>query len=255
VLGPKRLDHIDGFRETLHDLPESEFFRWFNDSPDVESAFAHGTWDFAVYVAAPVAPFLHQPYDRVALEIGYGGGRLLLPACRAFRHVVGVDVHDRTALVSEALQARGISNFSLHIGDGRHLPVDDESVDVVYSFIVFQHLERVEIARSYLRESHRVLRSGGVAALYVGRHAYGAHASNGRVAYGLDLLLERVDPRLRPGYRERVAHVNATNLELARKFAVREAKDAGFDVLAAGRSAENWVRKRRRQHRLLLRKP
>ena len=86
-----------------------------------------------------------------------------------FKEVIGVDIHSLSALVEEMLRAKGVSNFRLHTGSGNEIPVDAESVDFVYSHIVFLHLSRPDVLESYISETFRVLRSGGIASLYYGR--------------------------------------------------------------------------------------
>jgi SAM-dependent methyltransferase len=243
VIGPRQPDHVAGFRKTLAELPPETFFRWFNDSRDIDAAFSQGRKDFEELIIEPAAPFLHG-YGS-ALEIGYGGGRLLAAAARRFRQVIGVDVHERPELVAAALADRGIS-AELHVGDGRSLPVPDDSVDFVYSFIVFQHMEKLEIVRANIFEAARVLRPGGVAVLFFGRHRFFPHHRTGRSWYELDLLLERFGPP----YRELDEPVNVTNVQLARPFAEAMCRDAGF-VVESNEPAISAL-KRGGQHRLVL---
>ena len=77
-------------------------------------------------------------------------------------------------------QARGhladLPNVELLLGSGSDLqPLEDASVDVVFSYVTLQHVPTREAQLSYLRESGRVLRPGGRAALQV-RHP-GARAA------------------------------------------------------------------------------
>ena len=106
-----------------------------------------------MHIARPLAGRVTEPETKTVLEIGYGGGRLLAAASRAFGKAVGVDVHDCRTTVSAELGRLGVSNVELHCSDGRTLPVSDQSVDVVYSFIVLQHLERLEVHRALLAEA------------------------------------------------------------------------------------------------------
>lgn len=58
---------------------------------------------------------------------------------------VGVDIHDCHEIVAAELRVRDIENFSLLQCDGMRRPCRDSSIDVAYSFIVFQHLGRIAI--------------------------------------------------------------------------------------------------------------
>lgn len=105
-------------------------------------------------------PFL-QPVD-VGLEIGAGGGRfteMLLPKCKR------LIATDTSPAMLELVRARFPSEVAPGLEclrlDGRGLhPIADQTVDLVFSFGVFVHLEPWDFF-NYLRESHRILRPGG----------------------------------------------------------------------------------------------
>lgn len=188
------------------------FQAWFDDSSSEEDSIRHGFWDFALHVLTPAAcARIARPGEATALEIGYGGGRLLNAAATFFGRAIGIDVHGEAPTVEEFLRRQGRENVALVQSDGASIPVEDGSVDFVYSFIVLQHLPDHGAFVSYLRETRRVLRPGGTAQLYYGR-------------------LASRNPRRR--YREIQAQVNHVSLELAPRHARRLARDAGFAVLA-----------------------
>lgn len=109
-----------------------------------------------------LAPFGLEigPADRV-VEIGCGIGRLTRPLARRARRVVGVDVSP--GMVRKARQALAdLDNVELLVGNGSDLSaLPDGSADIVYSFIVFQHIPDPTITCNYVREIGRVLRTGG----------------------------------------------------------------------------------------------
>jgi len=100
-----------------------------------------------------------------ALEIGCGPGRLMRPMSRHFLEIHGVDVSDEMiALAKEKL--RDIPNAHPHATDGASLrQFEDEYFDFVYSYAVFQHIPSRDVVFEYLRETHRVLKNGGLARL------------------------------------------------------------------------------------------
>ena len=54
------------------------FQSWFNTSESIEESLRRGYWDFALHILTPgVARRIADPGSLTALEIGYGGGRLL----------------------------------------------------------------------------------------------------------------------------------------------------------------------------------
>ena len=251
--------HIIGFREEIESAArqsDQAFFTWFDGAETKDAAFLRGSWDFMFHIAAPLAHYLGHPQDKVALEIGYGGGRLLAAASRYFRDVIGVDIHAQDAKVREALAEQGVRNIRLFRTEGVALPCQQASVDCVYSFIVLQHVERYDIFVQYFREAYRVLKPGGVAVLYFGRKPFLSFNASSRWRYLADRCLERV--RLRGGYQELPARVNATNLLVSLSHAKRLSRTIGFEVL------EGLVSRRRipdgthlygGQHGLVLRKP
>ena len=100
------------------------------------------------------------PADRV-IEIGCGIGRITRAIADRAAHVVGVDVSQemidraRTALAD-------VPNAEFLVGNGLDLSgVDDASMDVAYSFIVFQHIPDPAVTCRYIEEIGRVLRPGG----------------------------------------------------------------------------------------------
>jgi ubiquinone/menaquinone biosynthesis C-methylase UbiE len=100
-----------------------------------------------------------HPTD-VVVEIGCGLGRVgkqLAPICRKW---IGCDVSPHMlALAASRLAEFG--NIELHEINGFDLhPLADEIADVVYSTVVFMHLEEWD-RFSYILEAHRVLRPGG----------------------------------------------------------------------------------------------
>lgn len=208
-------EHVDRYASAIGEARAQgadAFQAWFDDSPSEEESVRRGFWDFALHVLTPAAcRRLARPGESTALEIGYGGGRLLNAAGSFFGRAIGVDIHGEAAAVETFLRRQGRENVSLLQSDGASIPVESGSVDFVYSFIVLQHLPDHDTFVAYLRETRRVLRPGGTAQLYYGR-------------------LASRNPRRR--YREIDAPVNHVSLQLAPRHARRLARAAGLAVVA-----------------------
>jgi SAM-dependent methyltransferase len=199
---------------------EDAFQNWFDRSSSIEESLRRGYWDFAVHILTPsVVRRIADPGSLTALEIGYGGGRLLNAAAAFFGRVVGVDVHEETDAVAALLRACGHENVELLRTDGRSIPLSDASVDVVYSFIVLQHVPSLGVFRRYVDEAHRVLRPGGVAQLYFGR-------------------LTGKNP-LRRVREIPDAPVNHVSLEVSPRYAARVCRRVGFAIVDRGVSYKN----------------
>jgi SAM-dependent methyltransferase len=100
-----------------------------------------------------------------ALEIGCGSGRLMRPMSRHFLEIHGVDVAgDAIRQARENLQdvphARPREIHGTSLDD-----FGDQSFDFVYSFALFPFIPSRELVLAFLREIHRVLRTGGLARL------------------------------------------------------------------------------------------
>jgi SAM-dependent methyltransferase len=233
--------HVAGFREaitTMARVDDDAFFGWFDHAEDTESSFVRGSWDFMLHIGQPLAPWLERPEQRVALEIGHGGGRILAAASRCFQSVIGVDIHDENDKVQAALLARGVTNARLMKTEGALLPVESELIDCVYSFIVLQHVETYSVFERYFAETFRVLKPGGVAVLYFGRRYRWSFNRSSRL-----MLL---------------APVNSTNLRVSLRQAKSLSRSVGFNVmrtLVSRRRVPDGVTLFGGQHGLVLRKP
>jgi SAM-dependent methyltransferase len=98
-----------------------------------------------------------------ALEIGCGPGRLMRPMSRHFVEIHGVDVStEMVELAREKL--RDIAAAHPHSTDGASLTLfETGTFDFVYSYAVFQHIPSRDVVFEYLRETHRVMKTGGLA--------------------------------------------------------------------------------------------
>src|SRR6185437_13419554 len=100
-------------------------------------------------------------------EIGCGPGRLMRPMSQYFDQIYGVDVSDAMVTLAREKLA-GIPNaFPCAIGGSDLKLFPDRHFEFVYSYAVFQHIPSPDVVFSYLRETVRVLKPGGVARLQI----------------------------------------------------------------------------------------
>ena len=228
----KTKSHITGFREEIfksRKISKDYFFTWFNVAKDTDDSFNQGFWDFIFHIAQPIKDFLKDSHNKTILEIGHGGGRILASAARFFRYAIGVDIHNENDMVRDELTLRGIYNIKLFKTDGKSIPLENNIADVVYSFIVLQHVEKIEIFKKYIEETYRVLKSNGIAILYFGRLKNISVNKRSLFFYFIDTLYERF--RLRKGYLEKPAKINESNLILSLAFVKQLVKKSNFQIL------------------------
>jgi ubiquinone/menaquinone biosynthesis C-methylase UbiE len=224
--------HVIGFKEEIEkaaNTSDDDFFAWFDSAKNKEASFIRGSWDFLIHIALPCSKFLSSPEEKVALEIGHGGGRLLAAASRHFREVIGVDIHENNEKVANELKSRGVNNCTLIKTDGKKISVSNDSIDLVYSFIVLQHVEHIDVFKHYLNEVYRILKPNGIAVLYFGRKYLLSINKGSKILYQIDSIAERF--LLPNGFQEIPAKVNCTNLIVSLSHAKMLAKKLGFEIL------------------------
>lgn len=107
------------------------------------------------------------PPGSVVLEIGPGFGRWTRKLIEISSHVMVVDVAEKCIDHCKRLFA-DTGNAEFHVNDGRSLTfAADDSVDFIWSFDVFVHIEPDDID-AYLQEFRRVLKQDGVAIIHHG---------------------------------------------------------------------------------------
>lgn len=252
----KTTDHINGFKKEIDKASEGDlnrFFNWFDESDgDIDTNFIKGQCGFTLYILMPLLNIFKDFKNKTALEIGYGGGRLLAGATQYFKEVIGIDIHNNASIVEAELKRQNINNYKLLQNDGRSIPMEASSVDLVYSFIVLQHVEKIDIFHSYVEETHRVLKKGGLAVLFFGRLYQMSSNTESKILYKIDRFIEKFNSK---GYAEIFAKVNYTNLKISLDYAKKQSKRVGFSILDEGVSRKlPHLIKYGGQHFLVLKK-
>jgi (2Fe-2S) ferredoxin/SAM-dependent methyltransferase len=97
--------------------------------------------------------------DKTVLDIGCGIGRMDEFVAPHVGQLVGVDVSGE--MVRKAAERLAhLPNVRFVEGDGFSLPVDDASIDLIFTHIVLQHTPR-HVTHSYFRDAFRALKPGG----------------------------------------------------------------------------------------------
>lgn len=97
----------------------------------------------------------------IILDFGCGSGRLTEFMAKDFKKVYGVDI-SRTMIELASERLNNLTNVYLTENDGQHIPLPENSIDVVFSYLVFQHIkDRVMVEGAYA-EIFRVLKHKGI---------------------------------------------------------------------------------------------
>ena len=98
---------------------------------------------------------IDDPQGRTIMEIGFKSGHFLHQCHLRGMKPVGLEVEQQYC---DYVQRR-LPDLPVMCYGGRVFPVDDQSIDIVVSFQVLEHVESVE---TVIRESIRVLKPGGI---------------------------------------------------------------------------------------------
>ena len=90
----------------------------------------------------------HIDFKGTVCEIGCGVGRLLIPHAKLFNGAVGVDISQTmlNKLMDNGKEFK-VKNITPYLPSERWY---NNAFSYVYSFIVFQHIENLEIIRDYI---------------------------------------------------------------------------------------------------------
>ena len=111
--------------------------------------------------------------DKVVLDLGcYDGAITVGYLAAGAARVIGVDIDEKA--VATAKEQRGSENCEFHVGTIEGLPLDDNSVDSIVCYDVFEH---VECPEPILKEVYRVLKPGGkmLIGTWGWKHPYAPH--------------------------------------------------------------------------------
>ena len=142
---------------------DAEAFIYTRDHAADDNDFARSGKANYDQLVRPYLPILlrgRPPHECRAVEIGCGVGRMTASFAREFGHVDAIDVSP--LMIQRARQRLGhLSNIAFHEGRGSDLStLPATSADLVFTYIVFQHIPSREAVRSYLVDAARVMKDG-----------------------------------------------------------------------------------------------
>jgi len=93
------------------------------------------------------------------LEIGCGTGRMTEFIEDDF-NVIGIDISGE--MIKLAWERLGLNGPIFAETNGYKIPLPDNSIDVAFSYLVFQHMKERKMVESNFKEVYRVLKPGGI---------------------------------------------------------------------------------------------
>lgn len=151
---------------------ELNYINWFDSVNSFEEYLSTGHVDFFNRILTiDMYKYLGNPIEKNSLEIGFGGGRLICAATNVFKHSYGIDIIDEDCMkkTEELIKKTNKNNFTLlHRKNIDKIP--NNSIDFVYSFIVFQHFSGIDEVINYLKFIKKVLKKSGCGILYFGKN-------------------------------------------------------------------------------------
>jgi len=142
------------------------FLNWFDTTDSVDETVQRADRDWKERITNFKG--FKSMRKKVCLEIGFGGGRLIVPASKDFETVMGIDIHSAFKKTGNFLRFQEVNNYILFSrNDVFDMP--SEYVDFVYSFISFQHFANFSEVIIYLYEIKRILNSKGYAHIFFGK--------------------------------------------------------------------------------------
>lgn len=141
---------------------------------NIDNFFSLGEERARTVIDPVLATYRVPAAAQAALDLGCGVGRFSRALAERFDAVAGIDVSE--GMIQTAVDTnRDVDNLRFVATDGVFFPLDEDSVDFVFSYEVLQHMPSHDVIAANLRETARVLRPGGRALLHF-KTAYDDHA-------------------------------------------------------------------------------
>lgn len=125
--------------------------------------------------------------EKSILEIGCGAGRISEFLASVSKTFTGLDISE--GMIEKAKQRVKSENAKFISTNGTKYPIPDNSIDIVFSFITFQHMPDRNTVFENVSEVSRSLKAGGVAKIQF----RGAPASKSSQFYGPSFTRGDVD--------------------------------------------------------------
>jgi SAM-dependent methyltransferase len=133
--------------------------------------FLYSQWEKNIRGRQLIVDHLIRPHlkpEFTVLDYGCGPGFLVASSAKASRRVIACDISKGVLECARTLNAHPNAEY-LHVPPTGGLAVKADSVDLIYSFAVIQHIEDA-VLQKVLEEMRRVMKSGARALIHVVLH-------------------------------------------------------------------------------------
>ena len=145
-----------------------EYLSWFYICNNIEEYFRYGYIDFFNRILTNnLYSYLGDPTEKVSLEIGFGGGRLINAATSIFKHCYGIDIINKDCInkTKEILNSNNKYNFTLLNFNERNT-IKENSIDFIYSFKDIQYFSSMTVLIEYIKYTKKILSMTGCGIFY-----------------------------------------------------------------------------------------
>lgn len=149
-------------------------YHWSSDGDEWQGQAAYCGVEYEVWKDSLVRHLLYPYLDKAGtvLEIAPGHGRWSALMIENVKKLILVDLGENNIEFCRK-RFNSFNHIEYIVNDGKSLPgVKNESVDFVWSYDSFVHMDR-DVINAYFSEIHRVLKPGGKAVIH---HAGRSHA-------------------------------------------------------------------------------
>jgi len=171
-----------------------KYFVWtFKGNITEENFDESGKDDYEKYIKRDKL-LLEQlnPASAEVLEIGSGAGRITKYLAQAFKKVIASDISSVMLRLAKKRLSNAL-NVDYLTSNGEKYKLKDNSIDLVFSYIVFQHFPSKKLVINNLKEIHRILRPAGLAKIqFRGKPAFGGKLRYLKWYYGVNFKLEEL---------------------------------------------------------------
>jgi len=102
-----------------------------------------------------------RPYQSTILDLGCGVGRITEFMSFDFKEVIGIDISG--VMIRKAKKRlKKFTSVKFIETDGESIPLPDNSIDLVFSYLVFQHIKDREMVEKNFEEVYRALKPKGL---------------------------------------------------------------------------------------------